>query len=133
VLSRKFGEETIQVLLTPNAQKILKCRRIGNITSGSYAFDFVHTVCSTRPLQACMAGHLMQLLETHNCRLLKYMGYFSSKAIPVFALIHYWAQVNNIGFARAIAGVKEPKSTTREPAALEWLIACFLGTKKVIR
>jgi len=64
------------------------------------------------------------------CRLLKYMISFNPKAHSVYTLVHYWARVNKIRLASFMR--EQQPCRAKEPAALEWLLACFLGSKKVI-
>jgi len=128
---RPFLEDSTEVLLSDDAQKILQCKRAKHVKNSYHpGFDFVHTPTAAN---FTVAGHFMQMLETQNCRLLKHMISFNSKAIPVFTLIHYWAKVNKIGFERCATLVDSVSPVkAKEPAALEWLVACFLASKKVI-
>jgi len=131
-LHQLITQDIMQVLLTDSAQKI-SCKHIQNSSDSQalhHGIQVLHTPTSTN---FTLAVHRMQLVEVQTSRLLKYMVSFSSKARAVFTLIHHWAKVNNIRFANIPKlAKKEHNVKAREPAALEWLLACFLGNKQVI-
>ncbi|CAL8124433.1 unnamed protein product [Orchesella dallaii] len=86
-------------------------------------------VCLSSGIHFWILYHPTMVVEAQSCRLLKYLCTFDSRAIAVVTLVHYWSRINDIWFGRF---GPVPELEAQDPAAFEWLVASFLGSKRII-